>query len=287
MPPIAGLLRVVNEQHGTSFRLVGKLAGGTSAARSCTGPRPCLARSRAGGRCWGRGRRGRVAAVQSGAVPETILLTGAANPVGAAIAAAIARAGDAVRPTDAVDLTDPALAAGLVAGVDAIVHLAPRVLADTLPAAAPGDLLDLAARGTHVLYRAALEAGVTRAVQASSLAVMNAYPDELEVTEQWRPRPSPDPIQLGAYLAELVAREFTRDPRLERPLEVVCLRFSGFAHLAAGDAAEAVVGALAWLRDGSRARGHRFQLFHISPLTPTARYTSALAQRTLGYGQPR
>jgi aminoglycoside phosphotransferase (APT) family kinase protein len=32
MPPIAGLLRVVNQQHGTSFRLVGKLAGGTRGA---------------------------------------------------------------------------------------------------------------------------------------------------------------------------------------------------------------------------------------------------------------
>src|SRR5438093_7076082 len=112
---------------------------------------------------------------------ETILLTGAANPVGQAVAVALGRAGEGVRPTDAVDLTDPELAARLVRGVDAIVHLAPRVLADRLAGAAPGDLLDLAARGTHVLYRAALEAGVVRAVQASSLAVMNAYPDELEV----------------------------------------------------------------------------------------------------------
>jgi nucleoside-diphosphate-sugar epimerase len=214
----------------------------------------------------------------------TVLVTAAANPLGEAVVAALASAGEQTRPSEAVDLTDPDRAARLIQGVDAVVHLAPRVLADTLPDTPGGDLLDLAARGTHVLYRAALAAGVTRAVQASSLAIMNAYPDELEVTERWRPRPAPEPKQLAAYLAELVAREFTRDPQLDTPLTVACLRFSGFQHLAFEAAAQAVVGALAHLRGGGRQRGHRFLLFHVAPLTPTARYTSALAQRTIGYG---
>jgi nucleoside-diphosphate-sugar epimerase len=215
---------------------------------------------------------------------ETILLTGAASTVGQVIAAALERAGDRLRPTDAVDLTDPGLAASLVRGVDAVVHLAPRVLVDALPDAPAGDLLDVAARGTHVLYRAALEAGVTRVVQASALAVMDAYPEELEVTEQWRPRPGPEPKHLAPYLAELVAREFTRDPRLEARLAVVCLRLADFDDLRPEEAAQAVVRALAGLREGRRARGHRFLLFHVAPLSPTARYSSALAQRVLGYG---
>jgi nucleoside-diphosphate-sugar epimerase len=217
---------------------------------------------------------------------ETILLTGAASPLGAAIAAALEREGHRLRPTDAADLTDPGFAAGLVEGVDAIVHLAPLVLAEARPDTAPGDRLDVAARGTHVLYRAALQAGVTRAVQASTLAVMDAYPDELEVTEQWRPRPRPEPNQLAPYLAELVAREFTRDQQLEAPLTVACLRLAGFDQLGPEAAADAVGRALAFLRQDGRGRGHRFMLFHVAPLTPTARYTSALAQRTLGYGRP-
>lgn len=217
---------------------------------------------------------------------ETILLTGTGNPVGQAIAAALEREAYRLRPTDAVDLTDPDLAARLVQGVDAVVHLAPRVLVDALPDTPPGDLLDIAARGTHVLYRAALQAGVTRAVQASTLAVMDAYDEDLEVTEQWRPRPRPEPKHLAPYLAELVAREFTRDPQLETQLAVICLRLAGFDHLPPEDAAQAVVRALARLREDSRQRGHRFMLFHVAPLTPTARYTSAIAQRVLGYGQP-
>jgi hypothetical protein len=34
-----------------------------------------------------------------------------------------------------------------------------------------------------------------------------------------------------------------------------------------------------------RQRGHRWQLYHIAPLDPGARYTSALATQSLGYGQ--
>src|SRR5690349_4467459 len=220
-------------------------------------------------------------------MPETLLLTGAASPLGQAVASALASAGERVRPTDAVDLTDPGRAAELVVGIDAIVHLAPLALVERPPERAPADLLDLAARGTHVLYRAALQAGLTRAVQASTLAVMDAYPDDLEVTEQWRPRPRPEPAQLAPYLAELVAREFTRDPQLDRPLSVVCLRLASSDDLPLATAAESVARAVAWQRAGARARGHRFQLFHVADPSPTARYGSALAQRTFGPGSVR
>src|SRR6476660_6934547 len=118
-------------------------------------------------------------------MPETLLLTGAASPLGRAVAAALAGAGERVRPTDAVDLTDPDRAAELVVGVDAIVHLAPLVLAERPPEGARAE-----------------------------------------------------PAHLAPYLAELVAREFARDPQLDRPLSVVCLRLAGPDDLPVATAAE-------------------------------------------------
>ena len=216
---------------------------------------------------------------------ETLVITAAATALGRAAAAALEGGGYALRRTDLLDLTDPTAVAALVEGADAIVHLAPTALVAAHPDAAGGDLLDLAARGTHVLYKAALAAGITRAVQASTLAVMDAYPEELEVTEQWRPRPRPEPAHLAPYLAELVAREFTRDPQLDAPLSVACLRLAEGDALSLPDAADAIVRAVAWLRGGARNRGHRFQLYHVADPSPAARYSSALAQRTLGYGR--
>jgi hypothetical protein len=135
---------------------------------------------------------------------------------------------------------------------------------------------------------------VQRVVLGSTLAVLDAYPDDLEVTEQWRPRPRPRPAELAPYLAELTAREFTRDVQLDDPPRIVCLRFG---HLVAGDASDdpralpladavhAVQRALAVLQEGTRQRGHRWQLYHIATLRPDARYTAALARQALGYGQ--
>ncbi|MBI3974629.1 MAG: NAD-dependent epimerase/dehydratase family protein [Chloroflexi bacterium] len=202
-------------------------------------------------------------------------------------------------------LTDPEFVAPLLDGVEAIVHLAPLALVEPVRIAAagtsPGELLDTAARGTHVLYKAAVEAGVGLAVQGSTLAVMDAYDDSLEVTEVWRPRPRPVPAEMAPYLAELTAREFTRDVQLDAPLRIVCLRFAPPAHrsaavasvdpadrsrtLDAGAAAHAVVRALDALRTGARQRGHRWQLYHIAPASPFARYTSAAARRALGYAE--
>jgi nucleoside-diphosphate-sugar epimerase len=218
---------------------------------------------------------------------EMILVTAAATPLGRAAASMLEEEGYALRRCDLLDLTDASAVASLVDGADAIVHLAPTALVGASPGVAGGDLLDLAARGTHVLYRAALAAGVTRAVQTSTLAVMDAYPEELEVTEQWRPRPRPEPAHLAPYLAELVAREFTRDPQLDAPLSIACLRLAAADALSLPDAASAIVRAAAQLRDGTRNRGHRFHLYHVADPSPTARYSSALAQRTLGYGGAR
>ena len=220
------------------------------------------------------------------ASPGPILVTGGTHPIAAAAGQALRGAGHEVR-TGGHDLLDPAAVASLVEGVSAIVHLAPLAIADAARGDS-GEPLDTAARGTHVLCKAALDAGVSHVVQGSTLAVMDAYPDDLEITEQWRPRPAPEPVHLAPYLAELVTREFTRDVALERHLHVICLRFSPLGD-AADDlnpdhAAQAITQALAKLRESNtRTRGHKFTLLHIAAPTPTARYASGQATRTIGY----
>ena len=228
--------------------------------------------------------------------PAGVLVTGAGSPLGQAVAEALGGAGYAVTAAGD-DLTDPAAVAPLLEGVRAVVHLAPLSLPQTMPPDAPAEILDAAARGTHVLLKAAVERGVGRVVLGSTLAVLDAYPDDLEVTEAWRPRPRPDPAELAPYLAELTAREFTRDVQLDDPPRIVCLRFG---RLVAGEAAAAVAGdqralpladavravqrALAVLDESGRQRGHRWQLYHIAALDPAARYTAAGARQGLGYG---
>ncbi len=252
-----------------------------------------------------------------------MLLTGGASRLGSAVGAALAAGGHAVRGTDTVPLTEPAsgwgefrqgaltdpdFVAPLLEGVQVIVHLAPLALPETMPANAPAEILDAAARGTHVLLTAATEQGVRRVVQGSTLAVMDAYPDDLEVDEQWRPRPRPHPAEMAPYLAELTAREFTRDVQLKAPPSIICLRFARLA-VASGnggetgppaapessvplsdlpltDAVHAVQRALDALEKDLRQRGHRWQVYHIAAPAPEARYTSALARQALGYAAP-
>ena len=223
----------------------------------------------------------------SDAAHGPILVTGGTHPIAAAAGQALRDAGYEVR-TAGHDLLDPAAVVSLVEGASAIVHLAPLAIA----AAARGDSgepLDAAARGTHVLCKAALDAGVSCMVQGSTLGVMDAYADDLEITEQWRPRPAPEPVYLAPYLAELVSREFTRDVSLERQLHVVCLRFAALGDgpddLRVEQAAEAIVKTINKHRASAlRSRGHKFVLLHVAAPTPTARYASGLATRTIGYG---
>jgi nucleoside-diphosphate-sugar epimerase len=215
----------------------------------------------------------------------TVLLTGLRHPLGRPAMVALEAAGQSVRPTDE-DLTNPEAVAHLVEGVTAVVHLEPLALAESLQP--DGELLDQAARGTHVLMKAAAEGSVQGVVQGSSLSIMDAYGQDLEVTEAWRPRPLPDPVQLAPYLAELAAREFTRDVALARWLRITCLRFApltGEEPLNSEDAAGAIVSALARVTGTeSESRGHRWSVLHIAPATPSARYSSHAAARAIGYG---
>ena len=124
--------------------------------------------------------------------PPTVLVTGAESPLARAVIAALSgtrHTGD--------DLTDPAAVAPLVQDAGAIVHLAPLLSPPHHARRRPGRGADRAARGTHVLLKAAHDAGVRHVVLGSTLALMDAYPEDLEVTEQWRPRPRPRPTEMA------------------------------------------------------------------------------------------
>ena len=76
---------------------------------------------------------------------------------------------------------------------------------------------------------------------------------------------------MAPYLAELTAREFTRDVQLDDPPHIICLRFA--EDLDPALAAGAVQRALAALQQGrppnaGASGGHRWQLYHIAPPRP-------------------
>src|SRR5438067_13219831 len=132
-----------------------------------------------------------------------ILITGASSRLGRAIAA---QRGEehSLRLMDSVpvepegkaeffqgSLLDPDDAWKAVRGMDALIHTGeppPDLPVDALPR--EQRLLDLATRGTHVLFKAAVEAGVKRLLYAGTLGVVAAYPDDRYISELWKPLPT-------------------------------------------------------------------------------------------------
>lgn len=110
------------------------------------------------------------------------------------------------------DLRDAGIAWRAVRGIEAIVHTGepPQELPDG-DLQREQELLDLATRGTHVLFKAGVEAGVKRFVYGSTLEIFDAYPDDVYITELWKPKPVPEMYQMTRYLGELTCREFARD----------------------------------------------------------------------------
>jgi nucleoside-diphosphate-sugar epimerase len=111
------------------------------------------------------------------------------------------------------DPRDRDMAAQATAGVDAVVCDLPSAdAADPLPA------LDRASRGVYNLITTATAA--SRFVLLSSLHQFERYPLDHRVTEYWAPRPTTDPVDLVALLAEAVVREAAHT----LPLKAICLR---------------------------------------------------------------
>ena len=125
----------------------------------------------------------------------------------------------AERPDDDFEVIDPTQTNKdtvweAVRGVDAVVHLGEIV------GVIPGHQIDRATRGVYMLLRAAVDAGVRRVVLGSTLAFFDSYPDDVYITEYWRPDPTDDLEQMLPALSEIAAREFAR----EHALSVAVLR---------------------------------------------------------------
>ncbi|WP_207400749.1 NAD-dependent epimerase/dehydratase family protein [Actinomadura roseirufa] len=157
----------------------------------------------------------------------TIVLTGAAGRVGTALrtplraeAARLVLADRAPLhvegPNEVVHRTDlgPADAARIVAGADAIVHLAGVPDEAPLPELVEGNVL-----GTHRVLEAARRAGVPRVVLASSNRLTGWYPSTETVSAAMPPRPD------GLYGVSKVAVEALGRLYADKfGLDVVCLR---------------------------------------------------------------
>jgi nucleoside-diphosphate-sugar epimerase len=229
-----------------------------------------------------------------------ILLTGAASPLGRALTEELRAARHPLVLLDSepvalpegardvalgLDLTDADAVSQAVRGVDAVVHTAEA------PADAPTDgvardefLLDYRSRGTHVLFKAAVEAGVRRFVYGSSLDLFRAYPDNVYISEMWRPKPTPDMEPLSRWLGELVCREFSRDFLVT----VTALRLGQLAleeevvgqapdpmWLDRRDAVRAFVGALERDSSDEANASRRWSVMHLCHTPPNPRFVSS------------
>lgn len=159
----------------------------------------------------------------------TVLVTGAAGGVGQLLTPRLAQERELVL-TDRVaapgmvagDLTDPGFLAGLLHGIDAVVHLAGDPDPDHDWSRLRVSNADLVA----AVLETAVAAGVTRVVLASSAHAMAGYVDagRTPVREDWPPSPC---CQYGAtkVFAEALGRAYA----YQWGLRVVCLRLGGVA----------------------------------------------------------
>ena len=190
-----------------------------------------------------------------------ILITGASSQLAQAIATEL-KDDHSVRLMDSVpvdvaegcdftqgNILDPEDSWEALRGIDTLIHTGEP------PTDLPSDelkreqmLLDLATRGTHVLFSAAVEAGIKKFIYASTLSIFNAYPGDVYITELWKPLPSPEIVEMTKYLGELTAREFAR----EHLVTVTGLRLG---ELVLEEAVQRETPSLAWLdiRDAAGA----------------------------------
>ena len=109
----------------------------------------------------------------------------------------------------------------LVAGVDAIVHVADLpVTAAQAFGRVDNAQVDFHSRCTYNLLKAAVGEGVEHVIYLSSLALFASCDPAWDVTERWAPQPSTDIDTLKHAIGEFTCREFAR----ERQIKVTCLR---------------------------------------------------------------
>ena len=184
-----------------------------------------------------------------------LLITGADNVLGECAVRHFSNEHEVMGVGRETDLRDPAVAAQLVEGVGAVLHLDGFATDATQ---AEFELLDFSARGTYVLMHAARDAGVGRVVVGSTLDFFEDYPEEYVINEDWRPLPKPDAASLSPLMVELTAREFAR----EGGIEAVCLRL-GSLDATGTPEAEAMKALEEALKLKFNRHGYRWGLFHI------------------------
>jgi nucleoside-diphosphate-sugar epimerase len=168
-----------------------------------------------------------------------ILITGAGGRLGKELVAQLAARGETLRVSglterpwfadhEAVlgDLFNPAVARRAVAGVEAIVHLAElrpsrRMIEGIGTVGYDKQMFHVNLHGTRLLAEAAVAAGVTRFVFASSESVYGPPPRECPCTEETPPEPN-GPYGRSKLEAELALQEFHK----AGSLETVILRFA-------------------------------------------------------------
>ncbi len=217
-----------------------------------------------------------------------VLITGAASPLGQAMAAGL-RAHHQLRLTDNVSLdTELEFVASslghdestdaLVEGIDAIVHLAyaPR------EGDAENEWLDANSRRHYNLLLAASEADVQCVLLLSTLDLFQPYDVDMTVSENWQPLPNTDPAQLGAHIAEFTAREFAH----ANALDITVLRLGHVVHadrvagqpfdpmwLDERDAASAVERILQKRQASGQRRPRNYHVLHLQSVSPRARFS--------------
>ncbi len=222
-----------------------------------------------------------------------ILLTGAASELGRALAAELESQNHQVRPVDGeiADLTDAEAMWRAVRGVDVVIHTGePPTNTPAAGEAREAFLLDYYTRGTHVLFKAAIESGVRRFIYGSTLDLFRPYPDDVYISEIWRPLPTPDIEPMARYLGELTCREFARDFLVS----ITALRLGTLAleeevvgqpadlmWLDRRDAVRAFCQALS--RDGADSPNwaRRWRLVHLCASPPNPRYISDRRARAI------
>ena len=232
-----------------------------------------------------------------------ILITGAASRLGEAIVAELEK-DHKLRLLDSVfgdvpfwgednteslpgSILDPDTVWKAVHNIDVLIHTGEP------PQHLPDDelkkeqfLLDFATRGTHVLLKAAVEAGVKRFVYGSTLEIFSAYPDDVYISELWKPLPAPEIHQLTRYLGELTCREFARD----YPVTVTALRLGKLVmeedvvnqqpHLMWVDLRDAAVAFRCALRREASTEiqwTRRWAVYHVCAAFPNPKYLIAQA----------
>ena len=189
-------------------------------------------------------------------------------------------------------ILDPDDAWRAVRGIDAVIHTGEP------PPGLPSDelerdraLIDLATRGTHVLLSAAVEAGVRKCVYAGSLEIFSPYPDDVYISERWKPLPSHQTAQIARYLGEIVCREFSRahfitatSLRLGKLVreEEVTGHAPDLLWLDYRDAAQAFACALKRDSSNDPAWTRRWEVYHICADIPNPKYLIHHANR-IGY----